>query len=46
MIGIKEQLYATIDDEDYELIKDYNWWAGKASYTFYANARIKKNGMV
>ena len=34
-------LFALVDDEDYELLSKYNWYAHKSKNTFYAHRKVK-----
>lgn len=40
-IPLTQGLFATIDADDYNLIKDYSWFAHKSRRTFYASAKCK-----
>jgi hypothetical protein len=35
---------ALIDDEDYNLVSNYNWYANKDGRTFYAATKIRQKG--
>lgn len=42
-IPLTKNLYALIDDEDYDLVKSYPWHAGQSRDRYYARAFIKCN---
>ncbi len=43
-IPLTQGQFALVDDEDFELISQYNWYANKRDATFYAATSIKKGG--
>jgi hypothetical protein len=43
-IPLSQGLFAIVDDEDYERVSKYKWFALKDKHTFYAIRSIRKNG--
>ena len=40
----QQGLVALVNDEDYELVNQYNWFAGKSRNTYYALTYIRVDG--
>lgn len=43
-IKLTQNKVALVDDEDYEFLSKFNWYAGKGSTTFYAKRSETNNG--
>jgi len=43
-IQLTQGKVALVDDEDFDRLKDFHWYARKTGDTFYAAYKIKKNG--
>ena len=43
-IPLSQRKVAIIDDEDYALVSQYNWYTRKTKHNFYATCHVYKNG--
>src|SRR3990172_2543575 len=45
LIPLTQGVFAQVDDEDFEYLNQFNWFALKTKYTFYASRNIQIKGM-